>query len=701
MFAGGSGSTGSQSGEVTIQVKGRKRAPSVSFQGPSEQSSVPTDEPEKLPAVSGVVVVVHDSTRDDGPVTLPLASSPEENPDVSSWTDALSTASDAAAVIGLVLIVFAFFGGFAWMQALLFSARRHLMIVRRARRGVAVSSELSAYGRFKVTFRYMRRRASGEALTVADELTWLSSVAEGRDHRKPAKADRPLLPLTFSDAFRVPGAPDDRELRLDTKRLEEVIRAYRRYSIRVGSRLFLRAIARPIAQSEQELSAATATHLSGITALRPVGGPAAFQSHDVADGLTRLGYELDGSTAVELRSSESGIARRIAIASWHRGGLGHSLAYPILVTDYEQIRFVTHVSADLSQDGVPLAAAVPAGPVGSDHAPEAEPDEPDSTSVTANEPEFEYDGILTRLHRDPASVWDSQRRRGFREERDPFSGRLALHLSLAQVPYSAVKKYNYEGVHLPLDDDSVGASSLLTLNLLAIDTEGRAVLVERSRKVPVHPHGAAGTVSGNAELSERIGIASDLDSNGFPDLLAAAGREAREEVGLVLGAGHDSLGALGLHTISSEYERGTHVLTFVSTLKESANVWIPDVPASDPLEGAWEVGDHLVVVDLRRAWASPASRQALFVWLKSDLRLTGHAVGGLVMAGLAARGKEKDEDTGRYLTSADLFEFISAEISETAPLPDTVLVRRWRELACSPSCPWWSDGIPDRKNTGQ
>lgn len=632
------------------------------------------------PVPSARFVGLWHSPSDDERMGLLLAlnASALVSEDQLDWGTAIGTAANIAALLGFALVVAAFFGGFASLQAFVFSARRHLMIVRRARKGVvSPSAQLSSCRRFGVTYAYMRRRAAGEALSVADELVWLTSVTEARDHRRPRELGGPVLPLTFGDAFRIPGAADDRLLRADVTRLNEVVNAYRRYSIRVGSRLFLRAIARPISQAEQELASAAATHLAGITALTQVGGPTAFQDHEVTDGLARLHYELEGSTAVELAPSAAGVARRVAIATWHRGGLGHSLGFPILATDYEPVRFVGTAAAELSPDGVPLVLAAP---IPSD-AVSATDD-----AIAVPEAALDYDGVLTRLQRDPSAEWDPQRRRGFREERDPLSGRLALHLSLAQVTYSTVKRYNYAGVLRPLDDPTVGCASLLTLNLLCIDSLGRVVLVERSSKVPVHPHMAAGTVSGNAELSTRIGIESDLDADGFPDLLFAASREAREEVGLVLGTDHDSLAAVGLHTISSEYERGTHVLTFVSSLREDATTWIPDVRGSDPLEGAWEVGDHLIVIDLRRAWSAEVSRKELFVWLKSDLRLTAHAVGGLLLAGLAGKGNDYQDD---------LQMFIQAEAEVTSSLPETVQVRRWRELACSPTCPWWADAISD------
>jgi hypothetical protein len=470
--------------------------------------------------------------------------------------------------------------------------------------------------------------------------------------------------------------------------------AYDRYSVMATRSWLFTSLPPHVTEAESSTATATAEALRSLAATTPkrrertvdvlrtyeLPGSRAF---DLADGTQVTSTCVDGKLEEERKRRP----RRIAIAAWQQGH-GHALHYPLLACSYEPIRY----SFDKELEG---------GRITNDRerprAAAARPEDPAAVDEHKTGA-LDYDGVLTRLHRvrvldpDPMSPVTPQES-GFREELDPLSGRRRLHLLVSEVMYSAVKETNYK-LDRPLDADT---ADLLTLSLICVDPQGVAVLVERSHRLQTHPHGFASTVSGNGELAQREGITADRDARGLPDLLAATAREAEEEVGLTLGSEHDHLGVLGIHTITSESERGTHVLNLVSRLTASAAEWEPDMRANDPIEGAWELGDHLMTIDLPALKRSAAARRAFFSWLKSDVRMATHAVGGLLMMLLANAtaqpkpGKDcrTPEERAEKPTARELLEeFDQAPLAKRVTVPALVTVRRWRDGDCDRSCPW-------------
>ncbi|HZX08214.1 hypothetical protein [Kribbella sp.] len=186
-----------------------------------------------------------------------------------------------------------------------------------------------------------------------------------------------------------------------------------------------------------------------------------------------------------------------------------------------------------------------------------------------------FDGVLTRWHGP-----------GYRVEMDRVTGRQKLNLCISETTYFA-----YRATQMPsaaLVSRTRGLARLLSLSLLAMDREERILLVRRSDYV-VYPRAYAATVSGNCELVSREGVSADVDSHGFPDVMAAIVREAREELGLDLSSPQSHLGALGIIEVDTELERGTHVLIATALLPEPADAFTLDRAAPDPVEGAWEI----------------------------------------------------------------------------------------------------------------
>lgn len=596
---------------------------------------------------------------------------------------------DIAAVVGLLLILLGALFGSARGQLLIFSSRRLRTVGRAVRRqalGSRPRSPRGAWRRARITGRYMRRRTAGEELTVRDELRWLASLVDGTDHSRPPSGPEPSsrMPLTFLPSFDSSTADPGMAAESRRTRYFSLAHAYDSYAIRAASRWHLRAVALPVVMAEVEIARAAASRL------RSYGSTLPRTREALSSGAEPLPYEPPGSAAIPLADprSHSDLPRRIAISLWHRGGKRGALGYPSLTSSFEPVRFcvaatTTPGSSDPTPTVVlptptdttmsPASAGWGAGPREEGNGAEAD------GALGGGDSELSYDGVLTRLHFDPKAPTTSDRRFGFREEFDPFSGRQRLHLSLSAVAFSAVQATNYRVFGQGPEHPHVGGSGLLTLNMICLDHDGVAVLVERSGRLRTDPHSFAGTVTGNAEISEREGIRADLDDDGMPDLRAAMAREAVEEIGLVLDPATAHLDPVGLHTITSEFERGTHVLTFVATLAEPSTTWVPSPATSDPIEGAWEIGDHLMTVDLRDvASSSQSERLSFFTWLKSEPSIATHAVGGLLIIMLAA---------ARSSWKAILEEFLEAQTVDDPPLPEQVGVRRWRWADCD-SCRW-------------
>jgi hypothetical protein len=145
-------------------------------------------------------------------------------------------------------------------------------------------------------------------------------------------------------------------------------------------------------------------------------------------------------------------------------------------------------------------------------------------------------------------------------------------------------------------------------------------------------------INGNAELRDRRGLAADRDDFGIPDLLRAACREGKEEVGLSLDP--SDLKILGLAQIWSPEDTGLYSLLLSATLSITAAEAMERTRYSDPVEGSWEVGSEIYAVSL---WEDEKSIAEVLRWVTSDAEVMPHAVASMV----ALAGKSSNTRTIR------------------------------------------------------
>lgn len=231
-----------------------------------------------------------------------------------------------------------------------------------------------------------------------------------------------------------------------------------------------------------------------------------------------------------------------------------------------------------------------------------------------------YDGIMSRLHGAP----------GYRVERDIHSGRQRLHLCISETTYSSFVRTQA----LPNNPSQLGKhaffSRLISVNLLMLDNDDRVLMVRRHRDI-AHPGRYAGAVSGACELVGRGGIDADLDTNGFPDLLATCRREAKEELGVDLDAREWALSALGLIQVHDFRDALTYVLVATARSPRPVSEFRVRVGSTDDLEGTWEVDDQALVVDLHAALSGADSLEEFVDWLRTSEELTAHGAGSLLL----------------------------------------------------------------------
>jgi hypothetical protein len=118
-------------------------------------------------------------------------------------------------------------------------------------------------------------------------------------------------------------------------------------------------------------------------------------------------------------------------------------------------------------------------------------------------------------------------------------------------------------------------------------------------------------------------------------MMAAIVREAREELGLDISGHEAQLGALGLIEVDTEREIGTHVLVATALLPGPADNFQPNHAAIDPVEGAWEIGDTALTINIRAATQTATAARTFVAWLRSAPDLVPHAAGALLLLVIA------------------------------------------------------------------
>ncbi len=205
---------------------------------------------------------------------------------------------------------------------------------------------------------------------------------------------------------------------------------------------------------------------------------------------------------------------------------------------------------------------------------------------------FRFDAAMPRVTR-----WAVQR--------DRSNGRPRLDLHLAECTFSTVLLDHYPPRESAGDMrreriGTVGRAAngkvgMLTIALMVVTADRKLVFASRSRHVATGENLLGPTVSGNLELNSRRRLDADFDTDGIPDPIGVAVREAREELGLVLDRA--TVDCLGLGSIDNKQERGTNVLLLSARVAESSTEVASRLMWADRLEGQWEV-DYVDVVSL-------------------------------------------------------------------------------------------------------
>jgi len=212
-----------------------------------------------------------------------------------------------------------------------------------------------------------------------------------------------------------------------------------------------------------------------------------------------------------------------------------------------------------------------------------------------------------------------------RLELDSGSGRTILHLGIGEIPYSNLLARN-----TPWDPQDAAppadvAQHAVSLAVIPVTSDGRLLLSLRAPGAGSYAGMIGPYITGNAELRDRRGVAADRDERGIPDLLRAACREGKEEVGLPMEPA--DLKILGLAQIWSAEDTGIYCLLLSATLPMTASEAVRLTRYSDPVEGSWEVGSEIYAVSL---WEDSQSMREVLRWITSDEEVMPQAVACMI-----------------------------------------------------------------------
>lgn len=505
------------------------------------------------------------------------------------------TASAVVGVVADVLTILLSAVALAAAAGALRGRNRIVPAILRRARGDTVGRVLRSLGMPSAIVRRHVRAVLTDRLTgtrpwtVPDELNWLNDVL-GRD----------VAPVTFYGRGRGTGHPAAGSR---AKLLTDLADAYSKLAGRLESRALI--LAEQVAAIRQEAELATRV----ARALREY---AAFASTEVG--------------ATEFRPV---VAREDLVVEV----LEPPSAYP---TRWPERLALSHRRRRILPD-LPSAEARAA----------ADGVEPAVLDTTAVEREAlagrlagrRFDGILPSLA-------------GWRFERDAGSGLGRLHLEIQECTFSSVMLAAYgeaQGVGRRWSGTTTDGPSphLLTLSLMLATTDEKLVAVRRPSTMQMGERWVP-SVSGNLEVGPRLGVQEDLDELGLLDLVAAVVREAREELGLDL-APH-RVRCTGLARFWSEGEWNTNVLCFLAAAGVTSEQLRDQAVDADPVEGAYEVGDRLLLLP----WADPRADAArLAEWAVTSADVAPHLVACLttIAQGYAgsAPGPWTEPPTGPHL----------------------------------------------------
>jgi hypothetical protein len=223
-----------------------------------------------------------------------------------------------------------------------------------------------------------------------------------------------------------------------------------------------------------------------------------------------------------------------------------------------------------------------------------------------------FDGILPLLLRHQIEL-------------DEGSGRTLLHLGIGEIPYSSLLARNTSWDPRNSEPPPSVEQHAVSLSVIPVTSDGFVLLSRRAPAAGSYAGRIGPYITGNAELRDRRGLSADRDEFGIPDLLRAACREGKEEVGLSLDP--DQLKILGLAQIWSQEDTGIYALLLSATLSMTAAEVVQLTRYSDPVEGAWEIGSEIYAVSL---WKDGQSIRDVLHWITSDEEIIPQAVACIV-----------------------------------------------------------------------
>jgi len=459
------------------------------------------------------------------------------------------------------------------------------------------------------TAKRVRQIVKSEPTTAAEEIDWLSRVYRGPEETLSAQAKAETA-VTFSAS----GAA-----------LRSLSKAYAAYAAGLRRGSFLRTTAVPVVERD----AVVAAEVSSLLMSAALGGGSGA---------------VCTCTEVTLRPSSDRSLVLWQLPDVARG----TLAYDLLVS-YRQHRVLVDYS-DAHPDWESQALEAPAS--GQRKLP-LSPGEALVLREKFSSPRT-FDSVLPRIT-------------GWRAERDKSSGRLRLHLALAETTYGAVLADHYpqtfEGLPAapgeePRPVNGVDAG-LLTLSTVLVSSDRSLLFAGRSKNVGSHPNKFGPAVNGNLEITPRHGIQLDSPATGIPDPLRALSREAREELGIMLPP--DDIQVVGLGKFDVPGERGTHVLLTMARIAMTADELADRTVDADPMEGRWELGGEFLAAPLPD---DENCVEPLLWWLLHEPLLTPHST----LTGIAAVARHFQ------VTPAQL-ESIAADPSDRGFMPRRITFR--------------------------
>lgn len=205
-----------------------------------------------------------------------------------------------------------------------------------------------------------------------------------------------------------------------------------------------------------------------------------------------------------------------------------------------------------------------------------------------------YDGVLPTLLT-------------HRTETDVRTGRPRLHLTVGETTYLAHRAMSSSVNDLGSDD---GWARVLTLTLLPVTSDGFGVIVRRAGGGYYAGQLGAGA-NGNLDITSP----ADFDDLGLPDPVAAAAREAREEIGLDVD--RTCIRVHGLARLNNKEEHGTWVLLMTADIPETFDQVVASTRHADPAGGGWELGDEMYGLPIPSR--DEAAKVTSWLWHSSEV----------------------------------------------------------------------------------